>query len=41
MLDLAIRGGTVVDGTVEKRWQRVVASLGLDSVWEESDDDPA
>lgn len=26
--------GTVVDGTVEKRWQRAVASLGLSSVWE-------
>lgn len=27
--------GTVVDGTVEKRWKRAVASLGLDSAWEE------
>lgn len=26
--------GTVVDGTVEKRWQRAVASLGLGSIWE-------
>lgn len=26
--------GTVVDGTVEKRWSRVVASLGLESAWE-------
>jgi flagellar assembly protein FliH len=26
--------GTVVDGTVEKRWQRAVASLGLSSTWE-------
>jgi flagellar assembly protein FliH len=26
--------GTVVDGTVEKRWQRAVASLGLSSIWE-------
>lgn len=30
--------GTVVDGTVEKRWQRCVASLGLDSEWEVADD---
>jgi flagellar assembly protein FliH len=26
--------GTVVDGTVEKRWQKAVASLGLDSSWD-------
>lgn len=26
--------GTVVDGSIERRWQRTVASLGLDSVWE-------
>jgi flagellar assembly protein FliH len=26
--------GTVVDGTVERRWTRAVASLGLDSAWE-------
>lgn len=30
--------GTVVDGTVEKRWMRSVASLGLESAWEVSDD---
>ena len=30
--------GTVVDGTLEKRWQRSVASLGLDSAWEVGDD---
>lgn len=30
--------GTVVDGTVEKRWTRTVATLGLESAWEESDD---
>lgn len=30
--------GTVVDGTLEKRWQRCVASLGLDSAWEVGDD---
>ncbi len=27
--------GTVVDGTLEKRWQRVVANLGLASAWQE------
>jgi flagellar assembly protein FliH len=26
--------GTVVDGTVQKRWARAVASLGLESAWE-------
>lgn len=26
--------GTVVDGTVEKRWMRAIASLGLSSPWE-------
>ncbi|MDR3411057.1 MAG: flagellar assembly protein FliH [Formivibrio sp.] len=26
--------GTVVDGTVQKRWQRAVATLGLTSNWE-------
>jgi flagellar assembly protein FliH len=26
--------GTVIDGTVERRWQRSVASLGLDIPWE-------
>jgi flagellar assembly protein FliH len=26
--------GTVVDGTLEKRWARAVATLGLESVWE-------
>ena len=30
--------GTVVDGTVEKRWQRALASLGFDGPWEPSDD---
>jgi flagellar assembly protein FliH len=30
--------GTVVDGTVEKRWMRAVASLGLDPAWEVADD---
>lgn len=30
--------GTVVDGTVQKRWTRAVASLGLESAWEDSDD---
>jgi flagellar assembly protein FliH len=31
-------GGTVVDGTVERRWQRAVAGLGLASSWEAADD---
>lgn len=26
--------GTVVDGTLEKRWSRAIASLGLDAAWE-------
>lgn len=30
--------GTVVDGSVEKRWLRTVASLGLESSWEVADD---
>jgi flagellar assembly protein FliH len=30
--------GTVVDGTVEKRWQRAVASLGLEASWEDAND---
>ena len=30
--------GTVVDGTLEKRWARAVASLGLESAWVESED---
>lgn len=30
--------GTVVDGTLEKRWKRTVATLGLDSAWEVADD---
>jgi flagellar assembly protein FliH len=29
--------GTVVDATVEKRWLRVVSSLGLDAPWEAGD----
>ena len=28
--------GTVVDGTMEKRWSRAVAKLGLESSWEAS-----
>ena len=31
---LAEAAGTVIDGTVERRWQRSVASLGLESNWE-------
>jgi flagellar assembly protein FliH len=30
--------GTVVDGTLQKRWSRAVASLGLESAWEVTDD---
>lgn len=30
--------GTVVDGTVHKRWQRAVATLGLSSSWESADE---
>jgi len=30
--------GTVIDGTVERRWQRAVASLGLESAWEVDND---
>ncbi len=30
--------GTVVDGTLEKRWSRAIASLGLDAAWEEGED---
>lgn len=29
--------GTVVDGTLEKRWMRAIANLGLDSNWEVPD----
>lgn len=31
--------GTVVDGSLDKRWQRAIASLGLDSPWAEGDAD--
>jgi len=31
--------GTVVDGTLEKRWLRAVANLGLNSSWEEPADE--
>jgi flagellar assembly protein FliH len=31
--------GTVVDGTIEKRWSRAVARLGLESSWEVPHDD--
>jgi flagellar assembly protein FliH len=30
--------GTVVDGTVQRRWHKAVASLGLESRWEQDDD---
>lgn len=29
-------GGTVVDGSLEKRWQRAVAPLGLESAWSDA-----
>lgn len=32
--------GAVVDGTVEKRWRKAVASLGLESTWESDNDAP-
>lgn len=32
--------GTVVDATVEKRWIRAAATLGLSVPWQESDDGP-
>lgn len=31
--------GTVVDGSLDKRWQRAIASLGLQSPWVEESDD--
>lgn len=30
--------GTVVDGSLDKRWQRAVAALGLQSAWQEEGD---
>jgi flagellar assembly protein FliH len=30
-------GGTVVDGSVAKRWERAVATLGLQSPWDEQE----
>jgi len=35
---LVEHAGTVVDGTVERRWQRAVAGLGLQTNWEGGDD---
>ena len=32
--------GTVIDGTVEKRWLRAIATLGLNSPWPEGVDGP-
>ncbi len=29
--------GTIIDGTIEKRWKRAVSTLGLDSSWGETD----
>ena len=31
-------GGTVIDGTLSKRWERAVANLGLASAWTDTDD---
>lgn len=31
--------GTVVDGTVDKRWRRAIATLGLNSPWQEAVDE--
>jgi flagellar assembly protein FliH len=30
--------GTVVDGSLDKRWQRAVAALGLDCAWQDGGD---
>lgn len=30
-------GGTVIDGTLSKRWERAVANLGLASAWTDAD----
>jgi flagellar assembly protein FliH len=30
--------GTVIDGTVERRWHKAVVSLGLESSWEQEND---
>lgn len=30
--------GSVIDGSVDRRWQRVVSSLGLETVWEAESD---
>jgi flagellar assembly protein FliH len=35
---VVMSAGTVVDGTVEKRWKRALASLGLESDWEHAND---
>ena len=43
MADAAVRAGgclvesagTVVDGSIDKRWQRAIASLGLQSPWDD------
>ena len=32
-------GGTVIDGSLDKRWRRAVAALGLVSAWQEAADD--
>lgn len=32
--------GTVVDGSLEKRWSRAIGQLGLQLPWKEADDEP-
>ncbi len=34
-------GGTVIDGTLAKRWERAVANLGLASAWGDAETPPA
>jgi flagellar assembly protein FliH len=36
---LAEAAGTVIDGTVQRRWKRAVSGLGLDLAWEAEHDD--
>jgi flagellar assembly protein FliH len=35
---LAEAAGTVIDGTVQRRWKRAVSGLGLDLAWETEHD---
>lgn len=34
---LVEQAGTVVDGSLEKRWERAIAPLGLASAWQENE----